>query len=177
MTVMTPANEDETWKMLNTALALGTPAAVRYPRGGGPGTETVKDDATLPLGKGMIERKGKGLAVMSFGAMLAPALAAAEKLDATVANMRFVKPLDEELVIQLAKTHETLATVEENAVMGGAGDAVAECLQRHGIRKPFLQLGIGDAFVQHGSPDELLKECGLDASGVEKRLREWMRKL
>ena len=177
MTVMTPANEDETWKMLNTALALGTPAAVRYPRGGGPGIETVKDDATLPLGKGMIERKGKGLAVMSFGAMLAPALAAAEKLDATVANMRFVKPLDEELIIQLAKTHETLATVEENAVMGGAGDAVAECLQRHGIHKPFLQLGIGDAFVQHGSPDELLKECGLDASGVEKRLREWMRKL
>ena len=174
MTVMAPSNEDEAWKMLNTALELGTPAAVRYPRGGGPGELTLKDESVIPVGKGVVTREGGELLILAFGSMLTPSQLAGDNLGATVVNMRFVKPLDEELVIRLSKTHTALATVEENSLMGGAGAAVLECLQREGIHKPLLQLGIGDTFIQHGTPEELLRECGLDAVGIEKRLREWM---
>ena len=174
MTVMAPADENETWQMLNTALALGAPAAVRYPRGAGPGAAVQKDNAVLPVGRGVIAQTGEKLAVFAFGAPLHPALSAGETLNATVANMRFVKPLDEELILQLAATHDFLASAEENVIMGGAGSAVLECLHRNGIYKPFLQLGLPDTFVQHGTPAELLSACGLDAAGMEKTLREWL---
>lgn len=173
MTVMAPADENEAWQMLNTALALGAPAAVRYPRGAGPGAEVCKGEDTLPVGRGAVARKGEKLAVFAFGASLTPALATGENLNATVANMRFIKPLDEELVLRLAAEHDFLASAEENVITGGAGSAVLECLHRNGVVKPFLQIGLPDKFVQHGAPAELLAACGLDAAGMEKTLREW----
>ena len=135
MTVMAPADENECRQMLYTAFQLNTPAAVRYPRGSGPGVAIRKAMQALPIGKGEVRRQGARIAILAFGSMLAPALAAAEELDATVANMRFVKPLDEALVEQLAREHELLVTVEENAVMGGAGSAVAEYLAAAGLTR------------------------------------------
>lgn len=176
MTVMAPSDENEAWKMLDTALSLDSPAAVRYPRGSGPGAEIEKSGETLPVGRGRVMREGKTLAVFAFGSMLHPAMAAAEELDATVADMRFVKPLDEDLVARIANAHDFLATAEENVVMGGAGGAVSETLRRLKIDKPLLHLGVPDRFVDHGSPEELLTACGLDASGVARTLREWMQK-
>ncbi|MGU9951127.1 MAG: 1-deoxy-D-xylulose-5-phosphate synthase [Gammaproteobacteria bacterium WSBS_2016_MAG_OTU1] len=171
MTIMTPANENETWQMLNTALALGTPAAVRYPRGSGPGSVIQKDESVLPVGRGEIQSRGSKLAIMAFGTVLSSAIVAGKNLSATVANMRFVKPLDEELIVQLANEHEFLATVEENMIFGGSGDAVSECLRRHGINKPLLQIGLADEFIHHGAPADLLAAAGLDAAGVERQLR------
>ena len=166
MTVMTPADENECRQMLTTAFHLDTPSAVRYPRGCGPGVATDKKLQVLPVGKGEIRRTGAKVAILAFGSMLAPALGAAQQLDATVANMRFVKPLDEELVLQLAREHALLVTVEENTVQGGAGSAVAECLQRHGVTVPLLHLGLPDAFLEHGDPVQMLANCGLDAIGI-----------
>lgn len=171
MVVMTPADENECRRMLDTALACGAPAAVRYPRGSGPGAAIAHDVQTLPIGRGEIRRQGRAgagrrIALLAFGSMLAPALAAAEEFDATVANMRFVKPLDAELVRELARTHDALVTVEENVVMGGAGSAVLEALAAGGCAAPVLQLGLPDHFVDHGDPALLLKECGLDAAGI-----------
>jgi 1-deoxy-D-xylulose-5-phosphate synthase len=120
----------------------------------------------VPIGKGELRREGKRVAILAFGTMLAPALAAAEQLDATVANMRFVKPLDAELVLRLAREHELLVTVEENTVQGGAGSAVAECLQLHGIAIPLLQLGLPDRFIEQGEHAQMLADCGLDAKGL-----------
>lgn len=174
MTIMTPADENEAWHMLNTALSMNSPVAVRYPRGAGSGAAIVRDDAVLPVGRGEIVQQGATLAILAFGAMLQPALAAGKNLTATVANMRFVKPLDENLILQLAAAHDFLATAEENMRSGGAGEAVAECLRRHGINKPLLQLGLADKFVHHGTPRALLAACGLDAAGMEKSLREWL---
>ncbi|MGI9305703.1 MAG: 1-deoxy-D-xylulose-5-phosphate synthase [Gammaproteobacteria bacterium] len=176
MTVMAPADENETWQMLNTALTMKTPVAVRYPRGAGPGAIVEKNESVMPLGKGETVLRGKRLAIMAFGAMLRPALLAGETLNATVANMRFIKPLDEELILRLAAAHDFLATAEENAIMGGAGSAVSECLRRRGINKPLLQIGLPDKFIHHGAPEELLSACGLDAPGIEKTLREWTAK-
>lgn len=173
MTIMTPADENDCWRMLNTALSLNSPAAVRYPRGAGPGAEVQKDAATLPVGRGEIVREGGGLAIFAFGAMTHPARAAGDKLGATVADMRFVKPLDEELILRLAETHEFLATAEENAVKGGAGDGVSAFLRERGVHRPLLQIGIPDHFIQHGTPEELRAACGLDANGIAARLREW----
>ncbi|MDH4215878.1 MAG: 1-deoxy-D-xylulose-5-phosphate synthase [Gallionella sp.] len=174
MTVMTPADENECRQMLYTAFQLDTPSAVRYPRGTGAGTAISNQMTVLPLGKGELRREGKRVAILSFGTMLAPALAAAKKLDATVANMRFVKPLDAELVLRLAREHELLVTVEENVVQGGAGSAVAECLQQHGVAVPLLQLGLPDTFIEQGEHAQLLAACGLSAKGliasIEKRL-------
>ncbi len=166
MVIMAPADENECRQMLYTGFLHNGPCAVRYPRGTGPGVALQQDMSALPLGKGQLLRKGDKAAILAFGTMLAPAMAAAEQCDATVANMRFVKPLDEQLILHLAATHELLITVEENAVMGGAGSAVNECLAAHGVTIPVINMGIPDDFGNHGSRDELLSECGLDASGI-----------
>ena len=178
MTVMTPADENECRQMLYTAFQMNSPAAVRYPRGAGPGVAIEKNMRALPLGKGEIRRQGKKLALLSkkiailaFGAMLKPALDAAEELDATVANMRFVKPLDEDLVAALAASHDLVVTVEENVVMGGAGSAVLEALERRALKVDVLQLGLPDRFIDHGDPALQLKSCGLDAAGILAAIR------
>jgi 1-deoxy-D-xylulose-5-phosphate synthase len=157
--------------MLYTAHRLDTPSAVRYPRGRGPGVAVEREMQALPVGRGELRRSGKRIAILAFGSMLAPALAAAERIDATVANMRFVKPLDAELVRQLAREHELLVTVEENVVQGGAGSAVAECLQQHGVAVPLLQLGLPDRFIEQGEHAQMLADCGLDAAGIAVAIR------
>ena len=179
MTVMTPSDENECRQMLFTAFQLNTPAAVRYPRGAGPGAAIQQEMRALPVGKGEIRRRGKKLALLSkkiailaFGSMVKPALDAAEELDATVANMRFVKPLDEALVAELAESHDLLVTVEENVIMGGAGSAVLEALQRQRIKAAVLQLGLPDHFIDHGDPALQLKSCGLDKAGIVASVRE-----
>ena len=166
MTVMAPADENECRRMLYTAFKLDTPSAVRYPRGTGPGVSIETEMRELPVGKGELRREGKRVAILAFGTMLAPALAAGGELDATVANMRFVKPLDAELVIRLAREHELLVTVEENTVQGGAGSAVEECLLQHNIVIPLLQLGLPDRFIEQGEHARMLADCGLDARGL-----------
>ncbi|WP_374339773.1 1-deoxy-D-xylulose-5-phosphate synthase [Leeia sp.] len=168
--VMTPADETECRQLLTTAYQYNGPAAVRYPRGHGPGTPSDGALQALPIGKGEIRRQGEQVAILAFGSMLTPALQAAEALNATVANMRFVKPLDLELVRQLANSHSLLVTVEENAIMGGAGSAVLEALAEHGIACPVLQLGLTDCYIDHGDPALLLSECGLDAAGIQQRI-------
>lgn len=177
MTVMAPADENECRQMLYTALQQPNPTAVRYPRGAGTGVATVKQMTELPLGKGELRREsqkpaGQRVAILAFGTMVAPALAAAETLDATVANMRFVKPLDAELVRKLAETHDVLVTVEEGCVMGGAGSACVEALAESAVVRPVLQLGLPDRFIDHGDPAKLLSQCGLDAAGIERSIRE-----
>ena len=166
MTVMAPSDENECRQMLYTAFQLNTPSAVRYPRGRGPGVTISEAMHALPVGKGELRRSGRKVAILSFGSMLAPALAAAEQLDASVANMRFVKPLDAELVLRLAREHQLLVTVEENTIQGGAGSAVAECLQQHGVAIPLLQLGLPDSFLEQGEHAQMLADCGLDANGL-----------
>jgi 1-deoxy-D-xylulose-5-phosphate synthase len=169
-TVMAPADENECRQMLTTAFRMNTPTAVRYPRGAGPGVTIEKGLPALAVGKGEIRREGKRrtnrIAILTFGPMLHPALAAADELDATVANMRFVKPLDDDLVRRLAREHDALVTVEENVVAGGAGSAVAEALAAAGIVVPILHLGLPDAFPDHGDPALLLAQVGLDAKGI-----------
>ena len=170
LTVMAPADADECRRMLTTAFQLGTPAAVRYPRGTAAGAAGA-ELATVPVGKGELRRNGKRVAILAFGAMLKPALEAAEALDATVANMRFVKPLDVDLVRQLAGSHALLVTVEEHQVMGGAGSAVCEALNRLGIERRVLLLGLPDRFIDHGEPGKLLSSVGLDAAGIQKAVQ------
>lgn len=177
MMVMTPADENECRQLLSTAFAQDCPTAVRYPRGSGAGVETQPDLSTLPVGKGEMRREstaraGQRVALLAFGSMLYPALAAADALDASVANMRFVKPLDVELVKTLARDHDFLVTVEEGCVMGGAGSAVLEALAAAGIEMPVLQLGLPDRFIDHGDPAFLLSQCGLDAAGIARSIRE-----
>jgi 1-deoxy-D-xylulose-5-phosphate synthase len=174
MTVMTPADENECRQMLYTAMQLNSPSAVRYPRGSGPGVTVEAVMRALPVGKGELRREGKRVAILAFGSMLAPALAAAEQLDATVANMRFVKPLDIELVLRLAREHELLVTVEENVVQGGAGGAVAECLQQHGVVIPLRQLGLPDSFIEQGEHGQMLADCGLDAAGLIASIQAYL---
>jgi 1-deoxy-D-xylulose-5-phosphate synthase len=177
MAVLAPADENECRQLLSTAFAHDGPAAVRYPRGTGPGVEVKKTLDTLPWGKGEIRRRGQAvhgqrIAILAFGAPLHAALGAAEKLDASVANMRFVKPLDEDLLLELARTHDALVTVEEGCVMGGAGSACLEALSAHGIALPLLQLGLPDVFIEHGDPARLLALNGLDADGIARSIRE-----
>jgi len=174
MTVMTPSDENECRQMLYTGFTIDAPTAVRYPRGTGPGVEVQKEMKVIPVGRGEIRREGKRVAILAFGSMLAPALEAAEQLNATVANMRFVKPIDRELVFKLATTHDVIVTVEENVVMGGAGSAVAESLAADGLAVPVLMLGLPDKFVEHGDPQVLLSDCGLDAAGITRAVRERM---
>ncbi len=170
LTVMAPADAAECRRMLSTAFHLGKPAAVRYPRGAALGEAGSSLD-TLPVGKGELRRSGRRVAILAFGAMLKPALEAAEALDATVANMRFVKPLDSELVRSLAQAHELLVTVEEHQIMGGAGGAVCEALAGLGLEKRVLLLGLPDRFIDHGDPAKLLSSVGLDGPGIEKAIR------
>ena len=166
MVVMAASDENECRKMLTTAYQYRGPAAVRYPRGAGIGATVETELSTIEMGKGEIRRQGKGVAILAFGTMLAPSLQAAETLDATVANMRFIKPLDTALVAELAASHDLLVTIEEGSIMGGAGSAVAEALSAAGIVKPILQLGLPDKFIDHGDATQLLAQCGLDAAGI-----------
>ncbi|VEA65645.1 1-deoxy-D-xylulose-5-phosphate synthase [Serratia plymuthica] len=168
--LMCPADENECRQMLHTALNHNGPAAVRYPRGSGPGVLPQREMAALPLGKAQVCRIGRRIAILAFGSMVAPALEAGVRLDATVVNMRFVKPLDAELLQRLARTHETLVTVEEGCIAGGAGSACLECLSAAGIAVNSLLLGFPDNFVEHGEPAELLATCGLDADGIENAI-------
>ena len=172
--VMVPSDENECRQMLYTAFELPAPAAVRYPRGTGPGAAVEQEMTPVPLGRGEIRRQGKQVAILAFGAPLAAVLEAAGEFDATVANMRFVKPLDERLVCELADSHDYLVTVEENVVAGGAGSAVTEVLERTGRTCKVLQLGLPDRFVGHGDPAKLIAECGLDAAGIARSIREYI---
>jgi 1-deoxy-D-xylulose-5-phosphate synthase len=172
MVVMAASDENECRRMLSTAFEYVGPAAVRYPRGAGIGARIEPGLESIPLGKGEIRREGKSIAILAFGTMLAPALAAGEELNATVANMRFVKPLDAELVAQLAQSHDAIVTIEEGCIMGGAGSAVAEALAEAGIVKPVLHLGLPDKFIDHGDAGQLLAECGLDAKGIVASVRK-----
>ena len=172
MLVMTPSDENELRKLLTTGYLFDGPAAVRYPRGSGPNHPIDPDLQPVEIGKGVVRRRGGKVALLVFGVQLAEAMKVAEGLDATVADMRFVKPLDEALVRELAGSHELLVSIEENAVMGGAGSAVGEFLAREGLEVPLLQLGLPDYYVEHAKPSEMLAECGLDAAGIEKAVRQ-----
>ncbi|MBI5276202.1 MAG: 1-deoxy-D-xylulose-5-phosphate synthase [Burkholderiales bacterium] len=171
VSVACPADENECRKLLTTAFQQDHPVAVRYPRGAGVGAEIEPGLHALPFGKGEVRRQGKGVAVLAFGTLLYPALQAADRLNLTVANMRWAKPLDTDLLLQLAASHEALVTVEEASVMGGAGSAVTEALNAAGITKPVLQLGLRDEFVPHGDPARLLSLQGLDAAGMEAAIQ------
>ena len=168
MVVMTPSDEDECRKMLSTAFAIDGPTAVRYPRGSGPGVAIAQELTTLTVGKGEIRRSGQRVALLAFGSMLTPALKAAEALNATVANMRFVKPMDAELIRKLADSHELLVSIEENAIIGGAGSEVARILEQSGSGTSLMRLGLPDEFIDHGDTALLLAEIGLDAEGIAK---------
>lgn len=170
MSVLTPADENECRQALTTAFAQDHPVAVRYPRGAGIGSAVQAELTALPWGRGEVRRQGKRIAILAFGTLLYPALGAAEKLDATVANMRFAKPLDVELILRLAKEHDAIVTVEEGCVMGGAGSAVMEALAAAGIERAVLSLGLPDKYVEHGDPAKLLALCGLDAAGIEQSI-------
>jgi 1-deoxy-D-xylulose-5-phosphate synthase len=172
MVVMAPSDENECRQMLTTAYHYPGPAAVRYPRGAGVGAALQQELTSMEIGKGLVKRQGKGVAILAFGSMVAPSLKAADDLNATVADMRFVKPLDVELVKRLAKDHDYLVTVEEGCTMGGAGSAVAEALAAEGFVKPLLILGLPDRFIDQGDPGVLLASVGLDAHGIGKSIRE-----
>ncbi|MGX4642917.1 1-deoxy-D-xylulose-5-phosphate synthase [Massilia sp. SYSU DXS3249] len=171
MVVMAPSDENECRQMLTTAYHYPGPAAVRYPRGAGIGAAIQPELTSLEIGKGEIKRQGEKIAILAFGSMVAPSMGAALELNATVANMRFVKPLDVELVKQLAADHEVFVTVEEGATMGGAGAAVAEAMAAAGIVKPLLILGLPDKFIDQGDPAALLASVGLDAKGIAASIR------
>jgi 1-deoxy-D-xylulose-5-phosphate synthase len=171
MVVMAPADENECRRMLTTAFLHEGPAAVRYPRGTGTGVAVEEALATLPIGKAELRRRGRGIAILAFGAMVAPSERVAAAIDATLVNMRFVKPLDETLLLDLASSHAAFVTVEDNAIAGGAGSGVAECLAAHGLAIPVLELGLDDRFLDQGSRDELLVLDGLDAPSIENAIR------
>jgi 1-deoxy-D-xylulose-5-phosphate synthase len=172
MVVMAPSDENETRQMLYTGFIHKGPAAVRYPRGTGPNVTIAKDMTALPIGKGIVRREGKQIALLNFGTLLTNALAAAEKLNATVVDMRFVKPLDTELLAAMAAQHDLLVTLEENTIQGGAGSAVVEHFNAVGQTINLLQLGLPDRFVDHGTHQQQLAECGLDANGIESAIRK-----
>ncbi|WP_296218025.1 1-deoxy-D-xylulose-5-phosphate synthase [Pseudomonas sp. UBA2684] len=172
MLVMTPSDENELRRMLTTGYLFDGPAAVRYPRGSGPNAAIEAGLAALEIGKGVIRRQGQGVALLVFGVQLGEALQVGETLDATVVDMRFVKPLDEALVRDLATRHALLVTVEENSIMGGAGSAVSEFMARENLLKPILHLGLPDYYVEHAKPAQMLAECGLDAAGIEAAVRQ-----
>jgi len=171
MSIACPADENECRQLLSTAFEQDSPVAVRYPRGAGAGVRVQSELTGLPFGKGEVRRAGTGLAILAFGTLLFPALAAADKLGATVVNMRWAKPLDVELLLSVAARHEALVTLEEGALMGGAGSAVLEALQAAGVLRPVLQLGFRDEFIEHGDPGRLLALQGLDAQGIEASIR------
>ncbi|MEE1540283.1 MAG: 1-deoxy-D-xylulose-5-phosphate synthase, partial [Arenicellales bacterium] len=173
LVIMAPTDEDECRQMLYTGFTHPGPAAIRYPRGTGPGRIPTKEMTAIPIGKGEIVRRGERVAILVFGTLLIPALDAAKRLNATVANMRFVKPLDEDLVKQLAKSHDLIVTLEENVVAGGAGSGVNELFAASDPqqnRPRLLNLGIPDRFLDHGSQSEVLADCGLDPEGIYKSI-------
>jgi 1-deoxy-D-xylulose-5-phosphate synthase len=171
LVVMAPCDENECRQMLYTAVTLDGPAAVRYPRGQGPGVRVEPEMSALPIGRAEIRREGRsGLLLLAFGTMVAPCAALADRLDATLVNMRFVKPLDEETVCRLAASHSCIVTIEENVVAGGAGSAVSECLAAHGIERTVRHVGIPDRFIEHGSREDCLRMAGLDTTGVEQAI-------
>lgn len=171
VSIACPADENECRKLLTTAYQQDHPVAVRYPRGAGAGVPVEPGLQSLPFGQGEVRRQGRSVAILAFGTLLYPALQAAERLDASVANMRWAKPLDRELLLRLAASHDALVTVEEGAIMGGAGSAVLEALQAAGVVKPVLQLGLRDEYAPHGDPARLLSLQGLDAAGIEASIR------
>jgi 1-deoxy-D-xylulose-5-phosphate synthase len=174
MVVMAPADENECRQMLYTGITLKSPSAIRYPRGTGPGVPVTAEMTALPLGRGQVRREGRsGLAILVFGTLLESARKIAERIDATLVNMRFIKPLDESLVMSIAARHRGIVTVEENAVMGGAGSAVGEVLTAAGIQIPMLQLGIPDKFIEHGSRDSCLAAAGLDLASLSASIDSW----
>ena len=174
MIIAAPSNENECRLLLSTCYQANSPSAVRYPRGTGTGATVSDGLETVEIGKGIIRREGEKIAVIAFGSMVAPSLTAADKLNATVADMRFVKPIDEELIVCLARSHDYIVTAEENAEQGGAGSAVLEVLAKHGICKPVLLLGVEDKVTEHGDPKKLLADLGLNAEAVEKRIAGWI---
>jgi 1-deoxy-D-xylulose-5-phosphate synthase len=171
ISVACPANENECRQLLSTAFMQDHPVAVRYPRGAGAGIAVQESLEGLPFGKGEVKRQGMGVAILAFGTLLYPALEAAQHLNATVVNMRWAKPLDVELLLQVATAHECLVTLEEGSIMGGAGSAVLEALSAAGLIKPVLQLGLPDTFIEHGDPVKLLALQGLSAAGIEASIR------
>jgi 1-deoxy-D-xylulose-5-phosphate synthase len=174
MLIMAPADENECRQMLSTGYRHPGPAAVRYPRGSGPGVAVQANLEVLPIGKAQVRQRGSGLALLAFGALLPVAEAVAAELGLTCVNMRFIKPLDRELLLELARNHHGLVTLEDNAVMGGAGSAVAELLSAEGIAIAMLHLGLPDAYLDHASREDLLAQSGLDAAGVRAAvLRRW----
>ena len=174
MVLMAPSDENECRQMLHTATTLAGPAAVRYPRGTGSGATPVRELSPLPVGRGVVRREGRGgLAMLAFGTLLHPLLAIAERLDATVIDMRFIKPLDVELLLRVAARHAALVTVEENSVQGGAGSAVAEALAAAGVSLPLHLIGIPDRFIEHGSREDCLALAGLDAAGLASQIEPW----
>lgn len=172
MSIACPADENECRQLLSTAFAQNHPVAVRYPRGSGAGVPVSPSLEGLPFGKGEIRKQGSEIAILAFGTLLHPALAAAEALGLTVVNMRWAKPLDVDLLLQIAATHSALVTVEEGATMGGAGSAVMEALHAAGVNLPVLQLGLADEFIEHGDPAHLLRLQGLDAAGIQASIRQ-----
>ncbi len=174
MIIAAPSDENECRLLLSTCYQANSPSAVRYPRGTGTGATVSDSLKTVEIGKGIIRREGEKIAVIAFGSMVAPSLTAAENLNATVADMRFVKPIDEELIVRLARSHDYIVTAEENAEQGGAGSAVLEVLAKHGICKPVLLLGVEDKVTEHGDPKKLLADLGLNAEAVEKRIGGWI---
>jgi 1-deoxy-D-xylulose-5-phosphate synthase len=174
MVIMTPADENECRQMLFTATTLSSPSAVRYPRGAGPGVAIAAEMTALPVGRAQLRREGRsGLAILVFGVLLEPARKIADRLDATLVNMRFVKPLDEKLVLSIAERHRAIITIEENAVMGGAGAAVGELLALQNVQAPMLHIGIPDRFIEHGSRDSCLAAAGLDLAGISASIDRW----
>jgi len=177
VSIACPADEAECYRLLSTAYAQDHAVAVRYPRGSGVGTELPSGPEGLqglPFGKGELRRQGRRVAILAFGTLLQPALAAAEALDATVVNMRWAKPLDLELLLEVARSHEAIVTLEEGAVAGGAGSAVLEALQAARLPLPVLQLGLPDRFIEHGDHGKLLSGLGLDAAGIERSVQAWL---
>ena len=173
MVIAVPSDENECRMLLSTWYQLNQPSAVRYPRGSGTGVEAGKDLQTVPVGKGVVRKQGEKIAILAFGSMVAPSLQTASVLNATVADMRFVKPLDEALIQELAASHDYVITVEENAVQGGAGSAVLEYMARQKICKPILNIGIADVVTEHGDPAAILADLGLNAAGIEAAIREF----
>jgi 1-deoxy-D-xylulose-5-phosphate synthase len=176
MVIMAPADENECRQMLYTGYCLDRPAAVRYPRGTGPGVPVQQTMKTITLGKGEVRRTGKNIAILAFGSMLQPSLEAGEILDATVVNMRFIKPMDDALIIKIAGNHELLVTVEENVVQGGAGSAVNEVLAENGMAIRIANFGLPDRLIEHGTQQDMLNDAGLTSTGITAYIRSLMEK-
>jgi 1-deoxy-D-xylulose-5-phosphate synthase len=172
MSIACPSDERECRLLLSTAYAQNHPVAVRYPRGAGVGVAAGTDLDTVPLGKAELRREGTGLCILAFGTLLYPALEVAEKLNATVVNMRWAKPLDEAMILQMAAKHSCLVTLEDACVMGGAGSALGEFLQKSNLQVPLLSLGLPDQFIEHGDYNLLMTKCGLDVGGVSNSIKQ-----